>query len=133
MNTSFLSGLFIGCLIGALGRYSILNFIGGRKDIERNQGKIHDLNMLFNEYPHFMSCIKTNVVEPQYRNIREFFVVEKDAILNMSVPRLRYDLSEEIIPALSRLKKLGYIEQIKNNCLLYKMQEDFVSQLRSMN
>lgn len=89
------------------------------------------LDKLFNDYSHFMNIIKNDVTNPNNKNIREFLVVEKEAILNSFVPRFRYELSTDLLPALNRLEELGYIEKIKNNCLHYKIEEDFIMQLNS--
>ena len=87
---------------------------------------------MFQESPHFMNQIKTDMADPEHKNIREFFVVEQHVLLNSSIQRLRYDLNDETIAAVNKLKELGYIEQLKNNCLLYKMEEDFIRQLKSV-
>lgn len=51
--------------------------------------------------------------------------------MNSSIPRLRYELSTEILAVLNRLEALGYIKKLKNNCLHFKVAEDFVIQLNS--
>ena len=131
MSFSFLSGLLVGFFIGLASQYAIKTFVHNRtsREQEKKDKKI-DWDKLFQEYPHFMNQIKADMVDPEQQNIREFFVVEQHALLNSAIPRLRYDLTEETLAAANKLKELGYVEQLKNNCLLYKMEEDFISQLQ---
>lgn len=82
-----------------------------------------DLDKLFNDYSHFMNRIKNDVTHPNNKNIREFLVVEKEAILNSFVPRFRYELSPDILPALNRLEELGYIEKIKTIVFIIKLKK----------
>ncbi|KTD02200.1 hypothetical protein OQJ19_02755 [Fluoribacter gormanii] len=134
MDTSFLLGFLSGCFTTALGGWQVQKFVNDRKNSEHIKKKrILDLDRLFNDYPHFMSVMKNDVTNPGCKDIKEFFVVDKDAILNSSVPRFRYELSPEILPALNKLEELGYIEKIQNNCLHYKIDEEFIMQLKSIN
>ncbi|WP_454785218.1 hypothetical protein [Legionella sp. WA2024007413] len=134
MNTSFLFGFLSGCFTTALGGWQVQKFVQNKNKTEHiKQKKILDLDKLFNEYSHFMSVIKNDVTNPNFKNIKEFFVVDKDAILNSSVPRFRYELSPDVLPALNRLEELGYIEKVQNNCLHYKIAEEFIMQLKSIN
>lgn len=131
MSISFVYGFFTGCFVTLIGQYFLQKFINQRGCSEQINTKRLDLDKLFNDYPDFMNAIKDDLTNIHYRDIREFFVVDKDAILNPSIPRLRYELSAEILTALNRLEALGYIEKLKNNCLHYKIVEDFVIQLNS--
>ncbi|STY28654.1 Uncharacterised protein [Legionella wadsworthii] len=132
MDISFLVGFFTGCFSTALIGGRVKEFIQHRKKLENiTHKKIMDLEKLFHEYPDLMNSIKKDISNPHSKNIREFLVVEKDAILNSLVPRFRYELSPDILPALNKLEDLGYIEKIKNNCLHYKIKEDFIRQLLS--
>lgn len=131
MDTSFLSGLLIGCFVGVVGFYYGQKFTDNRRNTEYYKHKKIDWDKLFSDYPLFMNGIKTDINDSDCKNIREFFVVEKTALLNSSIPRLRYDLSEETLAAVAKLLELGYLEQLKNNCLLYKMHTDFIAQLKS--
>jgi hypothetical protein len=133
MNILFLYGFLTGIFSTLIVGYYYQKFTGSTGALEKIQNKKFDLEKLFNEHPHFMNTIKNDMNDPNSKNIREFFVVEKDALLNMSTPRLRYDLSEEILPALDKLEECGYIEKLKNNCLHYKIREDFIVQLKAMN
>ncbi|MCL9684488.1 hypothetical protein [Legionella maioricensis] len=134
MIPSFLSGLLAGFFIGIAGQYGVKRFINNREQTaQEQQNKKMDWNKLFDEHPLFMSLIKTDVSDPENQNIREFFVVEQHALLNSSSPRLRYDLTDDNVAAVNKLEALGYIERLKNNCLLYKMREDFIVQLKSIN
>jgi hypothetical protein len=131
MDVSFVSGLIIGCFIGVVAQYFLQRISGNRDQLEEQMHKKIDWNELFNNFPLFMNSIKTDANDPECNNIREFFVVEQHAVLNSSIPRLRYELSEDNIAAVNTLEELGYIERIINNCLLYKMKEHFIRQLRS--
>jgi gas vesicle protein len=130
MNSSFLTGLIIGCIIGAIGQYCVKKLTGTRKKVEQNKAKQNEWDALFNTYPSVMEQMKRDINEPAHAGIKEFFVVDKSALMNSSVPRLRYDLSEEIIPALNRLEEAGYIQRVPNDSLLYKMDEDFIRLLK---
>ena len=89
-------------------------FIGNRKQCEREQkNKKIDWDKMIQDYPIFMTQIKSDINDREYKNIREFFVVDQQTLLNSSLPRLRYELNEETITVVNRLKELGYIEQKK--------------------
>ena len=133
MDISFLFGFLAGGLTTALSGLQIQKFMNNRKNVARIKNKkILDLDRLFHDFPHFMSIIKNDINTPSHKDVRDFFVVDKEAILNSFVPRFRYELSTEILPALNRLEELGYIEKLKNNCLHYKIEEEFIIQLQSM-
>ncbi len=133
MDISFLVGFLTGCFTTALGGWHIQKFMNNKKNTKKIKNKkILDLDKLFNDYSHFMNIIKNDVTNPNNKNIREFLVVEKEAILNSFVSRFRYELSTDILPALNKLEELGYIEKIKNNCLHYKIEEDFIIRLKSI-
>jgi hypothetical protein len=133
MIPSFLAGLLAGCSISALGQYAVKRLINNReKSTQTQQNRKIDWNNLFEDHPLFMNLVKTDVSDPENQNIREFFVVEQNALLNSSIPRLRYDLTKNNVAAVNKLEELGYIERLKNNCLLYKMHEDFIIQLKSI-
>ena len=131
MDTSFVPGLLAGCVVGVIGQYYTQKLMDNRRHLEYQTHKKVDWDRLFNDYPLFMNSIKTDINDPECSNIREFFVVEQHALLNSSIPRLRYELSEDSIAAVNILEELGYIERLNNNCLLYKMEKDFITQLRS--
>lgn len=129
---SFILGLFIGCGVGAVGhRYwqqsSFNNSYSELMEGEKN----NEITELFEHYPYLMNLIKSNLNDPEYNNIREFFVVDPSAIMNSSVPRLRYDLSDEMRSLLDRLEEYEYIEQLEHDSLLYRMEDDFVDQVLS--
>ena len=127
---SFIFGLVLGCGIGAAGHYYLQQFRANRVNAQQISNKRNnDMVELFEQYPYLMNLIKSNLSDPEYRNIREFFVVDKTAIMNSSVPRLRYDLSEEILPLLKSLEQFEYIERLEHDSLLYRIEEDFVIQL----
>ena len=135
MASSFSAGLVMGCMIGAIGQYCVqLLFLGGGSNgsIKKNE-KQTALNELFQAHSPFMEQFKKDINEPINAQIREFFVVDKMAIMNSSVPRLRYDLSEEIIPLLNQLEELGYIQMLPNDSLLYEINEQFIRDLNRMN
>lgn len=134
MASSFSAGLVMGCIIGAIGQYCVQLFLGsgGAGSIKKNE-KQTALTELFQTHSHFMEQLRKDINEPVNAQIREFFVVDKMAIMNSSVPRLRYDLSEEIIPLLNQLEELGYIQMLPNDSLLYQINEQFISDLNRMN
>ena len=134
MASSFSTGLVMGCMIGAIGQYCVHLFLGGSSidSLKKNEKKTA-LNELFLTYSSFLEQLKNDFNEPANAQIREFFVVDKLAIMNSSVPRLRYDLSEEIIPLLNHLEDLGYIQRLPNDSLLYQINEHFIQDLNTMN
>ncbi|HBD7396420.1 hypothetical protein [Legionella longbeachae] len=131
MSISFIYGFFTGCFVTIIGQYFLQKFINPRRYSKQIDSKKFDLERLFNDHPVFMNTIKADLASANYRDVREFFVVDKEAILNSSIPRLRYELSTEILAVLNRLEALGYIKKLKNNCLHFKVAEDFVIQLNS--
>lgn len=131
MSLTFIWGLITGLLITTLGQYCAQKLTDYRRRSEKTKNKKLDLDKLFNEYPDFMTTLKNNINDPEYINVREFFVVDKNALLNSSLVRFRYELSEAIYPVLKRLEELGCIEKLENNCLLYRIKEDFYIQLKS--
>lgn len=130
MNVSFLYGFITGCLTTAIVLYYVQKLIDNRNRTEQIKNKKFDLDRLFNDYPDFMGTLKCYINDPNCVNIREFFVVDKNAILNSSIPRFRFELSEDILPVLKKLEDLGYIQKINNNCLLYKIGDNFMNQLK---
>ncbi|CAM4436304.1 MAG: hypothetical protein LEGION0403_FIIPPAGN_00004 [Legionella sp.] len=134
MASSFSAGLVMGCMIGAIGQYCVQLFLGGgaTSSIKKNEKQMA-LNELFQAHAHFMEQFKKDINEPVNAQIREFFVVDKMAIMNSSAPRLRYDLSEEITPLLNQLEDLGYIQKLPNDSLLYQINEHFIRDLNRMN
>lgn len=133
MDTSFVYGLVAGCLSGVVGKYYFQKFIAGRHYAEGKglQSKLFHWEQICADFPEFIRQLRTDINKPEYKNIREFFVVEQQAILNSPIPRLRYDLTEDSLPAVKKLEELGYIDRIKNNCLLFTMRGDFITLLRS--
>lgn len=127
MNISFLYGFILGCLTTIIFSYGIKKLAtNGKGHSERVKNKKIELEQLFMQHPDFMNKLKSDIDNPEYASIREFLVVDKNAILNASIPRFRYELSEDILPVLNKLEALNYIQSFKNNCLHYKMEEDFV-------
>lgn len=131
MDFSFVYGLVAGCLSGAVGKFYVQKLFDRTKKLEGNKSKQLEWDKIDTDYPRFMNQLRLDINNPENKNIREFFVVDQNAVLHSQIPRLRYDLTEDILPAVNRLEHLGYIEKIKNNCLLYKMHEEFVNLLRT--
>ncbi len=131
---SFILGLLFG---GGLGAFGYHYFQYYRANNVYSEGivtkKNKDMVLLFEDYPYLMNLIKSNVNDPEYKNVREFFVVDPLAIMNSSVTRLRYDLSEETLSLLTNLEKLGYVEQLEHDSLLYQMDEEFIEDLNAFN
>lgn len=131
---SFLLGLLIGCGFGAMAYHYFLNYKSS--DAHSNSmltKKNNDMTVLFQHNPYLMNLIKSNLSDPEYKNIREFFVVDKLAIMNSSVPRLRYDLSDETLSLVQKLEEFDYIEQLDHDSLLYRMDEEFVEDINSFD
>lgn len=131
---SFLLGLLLGCGFGALGYHYFLNYSGA----ESHEGSVlakknNDMALLFQQNPYLMNLIKSNLSDPEYKNIREFFVVDRHAIMNSSVPRLRYDLSDETLALVEQLEAFAYVEQLDHDSLLFRMDEEFIEDLNSFD
>jgi hypothetical protein len=128
---SFILGLLIGCILGAVGHYfwqhCQLNQEGGSPPYDKQ----HNIDSLFMQHPYIMNLIKSNLNDPEYKHLREFFVVEKEAIMNSSSPRMRYDFSDDMLLLLQSLKQFGYVEQLEHDSLLYRMDDVFVEHLRA--
>lgn len=131
---SFLFGLLIGGGLGAVGHHYFQHY---RANGSYSDGffakKENEMASLFKHYPYLMNLIKSNINDPEYKKVREFFVVDPLAIMNSSVPRLRYDLSDEALSLLKRLEELGYVEQLDHDSLLYRMEDEFIDDLSSFN
>lgn len=131
MNFYFISGLLIGCLMTLGYQFIQRKWSANAKHTLNKHNKKNECVQLFDEYPHFMSQLKTDLSDPAHRSIKEFFVVEPTALMNSSTPRLRYDLSENTVTVLKKIEQLGYISQVPNDSLLYKMSDDFVAVIKS--
>ena len=127
----FINGLIVGLILGIFLSYYIQKWLNTRRDILAVKSKKNqDINFLFEHFPEFMNQIKTDLNDPAHKAITEFFVIDKVALMNSATPRLRYDLSETILPALNQLEALGLIEKIENDGLLYKITEELFTRLR---
>ncbi len=133
MSFSFLFGVLFGCTGTFAIQFLIQNFSKNISASGKKQIKKDECSALFNVYPDFLNRIKNDIKNPAFNSVREFFVVEEMAIMNSSVPRLRYDLSDDILPALNKLEQLDYIARIPNDSLLYKIHDEFIQVLKSMN
>ena len=133
---SFLFGLLIGGGLGAVGHHYFQHYRanGSYSDgFFAKKEKENEMASLFKHYPYLMNLIKSNINDPEYKKVREFFVVDPLAIMNSSVPRLRYDLSDDALSLLKRLEELGYVEQLDHDSLLYRMEDEFIADLNSFN
>jgi hypothetical protein len=127
---SFILGLLLGCGLGALGYHYYQDRIKIREGSELVHHKnSNDMTNLFERYPYLMNLMKSNFNDSEYKQIREFFVVDQLAIMSSSVPRLRYDLSDEMTRLVNDLKDFGYIEQLEHDSLLYRIEEEFIELL----
>lgn len=135
MDTSFVYGLVAGCLSGVVGKYYFQKFITGKQYVEGNgnKSKLFQWEQICADFPEFIIQLRADINKPEHKNIKEFFVVDQQAILNSPISRLRYDLTEVSLSAVNKLEELGYIEKIKNNCLLYVMRDDFITLLRGVD
>lgn len=131
---SFIWGLIVGCGLGAISHAYFQNYKNNKKDTEHMLAqKNEDIALLFDDHPYLMNLLKSNLSDPEYKNIDEFFVVDKLAIMNSSIPRLRYDLSDEMLSLLEKLEQLDYIEQLEHDSLLYRMDREFIEDLNSFH
>ena len=131
---SFLFGMLIGCGLGAVGHHFYLQYkLNGSFSKGYLVRQEHEMVALFQQDPYLMNLIRSNINDPEYKKIREFFVVDKHAIMNSSTPRLRYDLSDETLALVKKLEQLGYIERLEHDSLLYRMEEEFIKNLISFN
>jgi hypothetical protein len=133
MNSIFISGVIVGGLITSVGRYCLQKFMVNRRaDEDAVNNKKRDMEMLFNEHSEFMNLFKSKINDPESRSIREFLVVEKNAILNSSIPRFRFELTPDILLGLNKLESMGYIQKLENNCLHYKISDEFIVDIRTL-
>ncbi|MDI1352641.1 MAG: hypothetical protein PSV35_07715 [bacterium] len=131
MNGSFLYGFIAGCVVSGT-CFIFLHLIRNSRTLAfETEQKNKSINLLFEEYADLMHLIKKSINEPEHQHIKEFFVVDKTAIMSSATPRLRFDLCEEIFPLLEQLQRLQHIEKISHDSLLYRMDEDFIRQLKT--
>lgn len=130
MSSSFLLGVLVGGLITYVGLYISKKWTTKVKT-ENNQNKRNEGILLFNDYPKFMNTLKQDLSDPMSQSIREFFVVEPEALISSATARFRYDLSEEILSVLKKLEELNYIQRLPNDALLYKIHEDLIKLTKS--
>lgn len=126
---SFIVGLGVGSLLGAVGHYYFQQYSLDNKRTTFTHGGQIELSALFEEFPNLMDLFKRKISDKEYSSIREFFVVDPLAIMNTSQLRLRFDLSDELLSLLEKLEGLELIYQLEHDSLLYCMTEEFVSQL----
>lgn len=132
MTSSFIMGFLLGFSACAVLQY-VAQFFTDRRDAREEQmEKENELDLLFETHFDFFNQMKNDVEDPTNAHVREFFVVNKEAIMSSSQPRLRYDLSDDVVDVLERLDELEYITRIPNDSLLYKIEEEFVDELRSL-
>lgn len=132
MNTSFLLGLLLGCFVTLLFQY-LMNQSAHNKEInETYKNNRKELDDLFTDHPIFMNQIKNDLNNPENATINEFFVVEKTALMNSAIPRLRYDLNPDVLTALDRLERINYIQRLPNTSLLYKIDEELRKELKKI-
>lgn len=78
--------------------------------------------------------MKEDVNNPEFIDVRTFFVSDSKATINSSEPSFRYytDIHGDIRAAISYLEDLGYIEDITpGNCPKYRFYEHFIDNLRN--
>jgi hypothetical protein len=107
-------------------------FTDSRRKAENIKDKLKRLKKLFGDFPEIMNEIKNDINNNQYKNIREFVVLEPIAIMNNTIPRFRYEKSVNIFPVLNSLEELEFIKKINQDPLIYQMNESFINQLRSL-
>lgn len=131
---SFLFGLVVGCAVGALGHYSYQHYGSAGEEEHSLDSDINDtIDSLFNDFPELMDEMNRTLRDTGHPPLREFFVVDKEAIMTSSTTRLRYDLSKEMVHLLQRLEESGYIEQLEHDSLLYRIEEEFINHLDAYN
>lgn len=133
MNSIFIGGFIVGALTVTSGRYCLDGFLNHRrKSVDELEQKKLGMEMLFTDHPEFMTLFRNTINAPGCTDVREFFVVEKNAILNTSIPRFRFELSAETLPVLNKLEQMGYIQRLENNCLHYKISDECIVQMNSV-
>lgn len=120
MNYIFIEGLICGLIMGSLGYHYILS--GFLQDpIQTNDVlQQQEIEQLFITNSSFMKQLKEDFQDPRRDGVKEFFVVPDSAIMNSSIPRLRYHLSDEHVLVLNTLERWGYIKKIPHDSLLYE-------------
>ncbi|OJY36153.1 MAG: hypothetical protein BGO90_12675, partial [Legionella sp. 40-6] len=125
MDGSFILGLISGVVIGAAGHYYLQNKLRSVGYVQNSKPVYEELNELFNEFPEFMEQFKQDLLNPEYDDIDEFFLIPKEALMTSLTQRLRYDYSEEIMPLFHKLENLNYITRLPNDALLFRIEQEF--------
>lgn len=124
----FLLGLLAGSTIGFFAGHGFKKIRSNDDSSTKPHGRSQALNDLMIQYPEFMAQFASDVLSSV--TIKEFFVVDKEALLNSAQPRHRYDLNDDVLSVMTTLEHFKWISKIPNNCLLYKINEQLIVQLK---
>ncbi|QRN02967.1 hypothetical protein GH742_03295 [Legionella sp. MW5194] len=121
----------IGVIVTIFGGYLFFKLQNHIQKSEVKKQNYQNIKNLFKSYYSIMMEMKEDICNPQFHDVREFFVIEKIAILTFNKPVFRYDYTEKFLPLLNRLEEFKYITSVSNEFLHYKMSENFVELMKN--
>lgn len=114
-----------GCIVGVVSGLLLSRFL---KSI-RCQAGLSQKQLLFtatkeqllSEHQEFLTQLVQDFDDSANAHVKEFFLVQNNAIMNSAIPRLRYLDSEQNIQAARLLEELDFIQKIPHGSLLYRI------------
>ncbi|MBP8699912.1 MAG: hypothetical protein KBH82_12865 [Syntrophorhabdaceae bacterium] len=122
-----------GAAIGATGKYFADKFTDKRRYQESHNQAIKEFKSVKKSMPKLIGEMKDDLEDEKHRFAREFYIVEKGAVLNITGKYLAYYFEdhEDLQDKINILENYEYITDItSNNIKKYKMTEEFVELIR---
>jgi hypothetical protein len=126
-------GFVVGAFTGAAGTYLADKYTDVRRANEARSNADRQWQDTCERFPKIVSEMKADVRNPEYADIRKFFVKSSKTTVNKAEPGFEYhtDVHRDLSAAIEYLEELGYIENITpGNFPMYRMREKFVDLLR---
>lgn len=126
-------GFVVGTFTGAAGQYMAAKYTDRRRSKEASSAQRRQWAEIENRFPAIIEEMKEDAKNPEFQNVREFFVKSSRTTVSRNEPCFEYhtDVHSDIGAAIRYLEELGYIEDITpGNCPMYRMREHFIDQLR---
>ena len=126
-------GFLVGAFTGAAGTYLADKYTDERRADEAQSNATRQWRDTCKRFPKIISEMKADVTNPEYVDVRKFFVKSSKTTVNKGEPSFEYhtDVHRDLSAAIDYLEELEYIEDITpENCPMYRMREQFVDLLR---
>lgn len=127
-------GFVVGAFTGAAGHYLGEKYTDERRTKLLNKQQDQEWSDLEMRFPKVIGEMKSDVNNPEFADVREFFIKSSRITVNRSKPSFEYhtDVHADLSAALAHLEELGYIVDITSgDCTKYRMREVFVDKLRN--